>query len=128
MVAVAQEIPHTPTLEEINAVSLAIPHIAEVANHLIQYVCDEDLYWVFFGLGNFYEGQGLYILAEPWRQQCLSTAQDRLGDNHPDIAASLNNLAELYCSQGRYDQAESLYLQALELFKRLLGDYHPNIA
>ncbi|MEH2176542.1 tetratricopeptide repeat protein [Nostoc sp.] len=128
MVAVAKEIPETPTLEEINAVSLAIPHIAEVANNLIQYVSDEDLIWPFVGLGYFYEGQGLYTQAEPWYQQCLSTVQNRLGDNHPDFATSLNNLAGLYKSQGKYNQAEPLYLQALELRQRLLGDNHPDFA
>ncbi|MBE9208208.1 tetratricopeptide repeat protein [Nostoc sp. LEGE 06077] len=128
MVAVAQEIPETPTLEEINAVSLAIPHIAEVANHLIQYVSDEDLIWPFVGLSRFYEGQGLYTQAEPWCQQFLSTVQNRLGDNHPYVADSLNNLAYLYTYQGKYDQAEPLFLQVLELRQRLLGDNHPHVA
>jgi tetratricopeptide (TPR) repeat protein len=127
MVAVAKEIPDTPTLEEINAVSLAIPHIAEVANNLIQYVSDEDIISPFVGLGSFYEeGQGLYTQAEPWYQQCLSTVQRLLGDNHPDVAQSLNNLAKLYYSQGRYDQAEPLYLQALNIFEQSLGANHPN--
>ncbi|WP_414563424.1 MULTISPECIES: tetratricopeptide repeat protein [unclassified Anabaena] len=128
MVAVAKQIPQTPTLEEINVVSLAIPHLAEVADHLIQYVSDENLIWPFVGLGSFYEGQGLYTLAEPWTQKCLSTAKDRLGENHPDVASSLNNLALLYKSQGRYDQAEPLLVQALELDKRLLGENHPDVA
>ncbi len=128
MVAVAKQIPETPTLEEINAVSLAIPHIAEVANNLIQYVSDEDIISPFVGLGRFYEGQGLYTQAEPWRTQCLSTAQHRLGENHPDVAASLNNLANLYESQGKYDEAEPLFLQALELKQRLLGYNHPSVA
>ncbi|BAY91423.1 tetratricopeptide repeat protein [Tolypothrix sp. LEGE 11397] len=128
MVAVAKKIPGTPILEEINTVSLAIAHIAEVANNLIQYVSDEDIVWTFVGLIRFYEGQGLYTQAEPWNQQCLSTVQHRLGDNHPDVAASLNNLAGLYESQGKYDQAEPLYLQALELCKRLLGDNHRHVA
>ncbi|WP_224085533.1 tetratricopeptide repeat protein [Nostoc sp. MS1] len=128
MVAVAQEIPETPTLEEINAVSLAIPHIAEVANNLIQYVSDEYLTWPFIGLSRFYQGQGLYTQAEPWNQQCLSTVQNRFGDNHPSVATSLNNLAELYDYQGKYDQAEPLLLQALELRQRLLGDNHLDVA
>ena len=128
MAAVAKEIPETPTLEEINAVSLAIPHIAEVPNNLIQDVSDEDLIWPFVGLSRFYEGQGLYTQAEPWRKHCLSTAQNRLGDNHPSVATSLNNLAKLYDSQGKYEQAEPLLLQALELYKRLLGDNHPDVA
>jgi tetratricopeptide (TPR) repeat protein len=51
-----------------------------------------------------------------------------LGENHPDVANSLNNLAELYRSQGRYEEAEPLYLQALELGQRLLGENHPDVA
>ncbi|WP_130758765.1 tetratricopeptide repeat protein, partial [Microcystis aeruginosa] len=51
-----------------------------------------------------------------------------LGDNHPHVATSLNNLAGLYDSQGRYTEAEPLYLEALDLYKRLLGDNHPHVA
>jgi tetratricopeptide (TPR) repeat protein len=51
-----------------------------------------------------------------------------LGDNHPDVATSLNNLAGLYLSQGRYEEAEPLLLQALELDKQLLGDNHPHVS
>jgi tetratricopeptide (TPR) repeat protein len=51
-----------------------------------------------------------------------------LGDNHPDVATSLNNLAYLYKSQGRYPEAEPLYLEALDLRKQLLGDNHPDVA
>ncbi|MBE9052531.1 tetratricopeptide repeat protein [Nostocales cyanobacterium LEGE 11386] len=128
MVEVAKKIPRTLTLEKINAVFLVISHIAQVARHLIPHVIDEDLIWPFIALGKFYEGQGLYTLAEPWRQQCLSTAKDRLGDNHPDVATSLNNLAVIYYLQGCYDSAESLYIQDLELSKHLLGENHPNVA
>ncbi len=51
-----------------------------------------------------------------------------LGDNHPDVATSLNNLAGLYSSQGRYEEAEPLYVQALEMRKHILGDNHPLVA
>ncbi|GBE94969.1 tetratricopeptide repeat protein [Nostoc cycadae] len=128
VVAAAEKISDTPTLEEINAISFTVPHLAEVANHLIQYISDEDLFLPFLGLSRFYTGQGLYTQAEPWDMQCLSTVQNRLGEDHPDVANSLNNLAYLYNNQGRYDQAEPLYLQALELYKRLLGENHLGIA
>jgi tetratricopeptide (TPR) repeat protein len=49
-----------------------------------------------------------------------------LGDNHPDVASSLNNLAYLYESQGRYTEAEPLYLQALAIAEQALGENHPN--
>lgn len=51
---------------------------------------------------------------------------DRFGEDHPDVAASLNNLAGLYESQGRYEQVEPLYLRALQIFLKRLGQDHPN--
>ncbi|ODG98827.1 NB-ARC domain-containing protein [Nostoc sp. KVJ20] len=128
IVAVAKEIPETPTLEQINAVSFAIPHIAEVANNLIEYISDDDLIWAFVGNARFYEGQGLYDKAVSWREQRLEITKQRLGEEHPDVATSLNDLAQLYRSQGRYSEAESVHVQALALRRNLLGDEHPDVA
>ncbi|NCR42635.1 MAG: tetratricopeptide repeat protein, partial [Microcystis aeruginosa W13-11] len=128
MVEEAKTIPYTPTKEQVEAVALSIPHIAESATELEQWLEDENLIPSFGGLGNFYYGQGLYEQAELWYQQCLEVTHRRLGEEHPDVATSLNNLALLYESQGRYLEAEPLFLQALELYKRLLGDNHPNVA
>ncbi|WP_375470946.1 tetratricopeptide repeat protein [uncultured Nostoc sp.] len=128
MVAKAKEIPETLTRKVIESVEDTIPHIQEVAQNLIDVVKDEDLILVFVGLGKFYEGQGLYRLAEPWRMQCLSTVKTRLGEEHLHVAQSLNNLASLYYFQGNYTAAEPLYQQALAMRKRLLGDEHPDVA
>ncbi|MBD2519876.1 tetratricopeptide repeat protein [Nostoc sp. FACHB-973] len=127
MVAVAKDIPDTPILKQINDVSPAIPHLAEVANNLIQYVSDDDLIWVFNGNIRFYEAQGLYNQALTWCDQGLKVTKKRLGEEHPDVASILNNLAGLYSSQGRYSEAEPLYLQTLELGQRLLEEGHPNV-
>jgi tetratricopeptide (TPR) repeat protein len=54
--------------------------------------------------------------------------QKLLGDEHPDVATSFNNLAALYESQGRYSEAEPLFQQALALRQKLLGDEHPSVA
>ncbi|MBN3873261.1 MAG: tetratricopeptide repeat protein [Nostoc sp. JL33] len=128
MVAVAQDIPYSSTLEQITAVSPAIPHIAEVANHLIQYVNDNDLTGAFIGNARFYEGQGFYNQALPWYNQCLEVTKERLGEEHPFVAESLNNLALLYYSQGRYSEAEPLYIQDLALTRKLLGEEHLDVA
>jgi tetratricopeptide (TPR) repeat protein len=125
--AIASEIPQALTLEDIAKVTLAIPHLATVATHQRDALSDEDLPWVFTGIARFYEGQGIYAQAEPWYQGCLTATQERLGDRHPAVATSLNNLAGLYDSQGRYDAAEPLYLEALQLRKDLLGDRHPAV-
>ncbi len=69
--------------------------------------------------------QGKYNEAIPLAQQALAIWKQQLGDNHPDTAISLNNLAGLYTVQGRYSEAEPLYKQALAIHKQQLGDNHP---
>jgi len=128
MVAVAQDIPQTPTLIDLAQATLAIPHIEEVATVYQGWLSDDDLIWPFVGLGKFYEGQGAYEQALPWQTKCLLAARERFGDEHPSVATSLNNLAFLYDSQGRYSEAEPLYIEALVMRKRLLGDEHPDVA
>ncbi|MBW4592335.1 MAG: tetratricopeptide repeat protein [Brasilonema angustatum HA4187-MV1] len=128
MVEVAKKISDTPTHKEITALTPDIPHLAEVAQNLTDAVSDENLIWVFTAMGWFYKGQGLYALAKPWLEQCVSVIQSRLGQEHPYVASSYNNLAQLYESQGRYTQAEPLYIKALKLTQRLLGEEHPDVA
>ncbi|BAY77406.1 NB-ARC domain-containing protein [Nostoc linckia NIES-25] len=128
MVEVAKQIPQQPNREDIFNLTPHIPHLVEVATHLSQYLGDEDLIRPFTGLGWFYQGQGLYQQAEPWLQQCVKVAENRLGLEHSDIATSLNNLAALYKFTGRYREAEPMYQQALEMKKRLLGDNDPIVA
>ncbi|MEM9271783.1 MAG: tetratricopeptide repeat protein [Cyanobacteria bacterium P01_F01_bin.143] len=128
MIAIAESIPETPIQEDLKKVELAIPHLKNVAAELIDYVKDENLIWVYVGLGRFYEGQGAYNQAEPYRENNVQVCRNRLGEEHPVVAASLNNLATLYNSQGRYDEAKTLYLQSLEIKQRLFGEKHPSVA
>ncbi|NEO50901.1 MAG: tetratricopeptide repeat protein [Moorea sp. SIO4A3] len=128
IVAIAKDIPKTPIQSDILAITPAIPHLVEVATNQKDYLNDEDLIWPFVGLTSFYKGQGAYKQALPWCEQCLSTLRERLGEEHPAVVSSLNNLAVLYKSQGRYQEAEPLYLQALELRKLLLGEEHRDVA
>ncbi len=128
MVEIAQQMPDLLTPKDIESAKDVIPHLEEVAQTLTTVISNQDLLWLFDRLGSFYKAQGLYLPAEPWFVKCLSVAQAGLGDNHPAVATTLNNLAGLYYSQGRYNEAQSLYLQALELRKRLLGKEHPDVA
>ncbi|MCA2938111.1 MAG: tetratricopeptide repeat protein [Microcystis sp. M113S1] len=145
LLAIAQTIPQTPTLEQITAISPFIPHLEALAEDLAESpagesprqtylrqrqksIQDEDIGWIFTSLGRFYQGQGDYTSAEPWFEQCVEVVKSRLGDRHPDVASSLNNLAILYYSQGRYELAEPLYEETLTLYKELLGERHPLVA
>ena len=51
-----------------------------------------------------------------------------LGEEHPDTAASYNNLAYVYARQGEYGKAEALYGKALAISERVLGEEHPSTA
>jgi tetratricopeptide (TPR) repeat protein len=128
LVRVAPQIPDKPTREFVERVLPLIPHLAEVSTTLHPWVEDENLVWPFLGLGRFYAGQGAYAQAQPWFEHCLAVCRERLGEEHPAMAPSLNNLASLYKSQGKYEKAEMLLVQALDMNKRLLGEEHPNVA
>ncbi|NES03113.1 MAG: tetratricopeptide repeat protein [Okeania sp. SIO2F4] len=114
----AKKVPETPVKKEIEELALSIPHLAEIAIEMQQWLEDEDVIWLFVSLGRFYAGQGLYELGEPWYKECLDITRSRLGVEHPDVATSLNNLAGLYKSQGRYTEAEALFKEALEMRKQ----------
>ena len=72
--------------------------------------------------------QGLYGRAEPLFQRALAIQEAALGKNHPDVATSLNNLADLYMEQGLYGRAEPLYQRALAIREAALGKNHPDVA
>ena len=58
----------------------------------------------------------------------LAIREKQLGENHPDVAQSLNNLASLYESQGKYEEAEPLYRRSLAIKEKQLGEDHPDVA
>ena len=128
IVEIAYKIPKILTLSDINYFTPFISHIAETATLYQNWLSNEDLIWLFIGLGGFYNSQGAYAQALPWYQQCLSVAKKRLGAEHLDVAISLNKLAGIYCSLGRYEEAESLHSQELEIFEKPLKTEHPYIA
>jgi tetratricopeptide (TPR) repeat protein len=127
-IAIAETIPQTPVLADIERVSLAIPHLELLSQEMLDDIPDNSLLWAFVGLARFYQGQAQYNLAGRYYNNCLEAVQSRLGENHPDVAASLNNLAALYYSQGRYEEAESLRLKCLAIEKQTLGEEHPQFA
>ncbi|BDA72464.1 hypothetical protein CAL7716_066300 [Calothrix sp. PCC 7716] len=128
MAALAKQVPKSPSFVELQNIAPIVPHLTQVAKSMTKYLSDRDLCHPFVCLAKFYEAQGLYKQAEPWRLQCLSEAQSRLCIKHPtvDVAASLHGLAKLYKYQGRYTEAEPLFLQALELRKAIIGEYDQN--
>eukprot|EP00903_Cladosiphon_okamuranus_P006199 g6096.t1 len=52
----------------------------------------------------------------------------KLGPEHPEVAAVLNNLASILESQGKFAEAEPLYRRATEICETALGPEHPKLA
>ena len=74
------------------------------------------------------DDEGRYAEAEPLYKRSLAILEKALGPEHPDVAQSLNNLAELYRQQGRYADAEPLYKRSLAIREKALGPEHPDVA
>ncbi len=74
------------------------------------------------------EKGGQYDEAIPLAQRALAIREKALGPDHPDVAASLDALAELYLDKQAYARAEPLYERALVIREKVLGPDHPEVA
>ncbi len=61
-------------------------------------------------------------------KQILEIRSRELGEEHPDVAYSLNSLANLYYDKGDYATAEPLYQRALAIREKMLDLEHPDVA
>jgi tetratricopeptide (TPR) repeat protein len=128
IVAIAKTIRQTVTVADRSRVTGAVPHLEEVAAQWTEVLAGIDKLWCSIGLARFYESLSLWSEAERCQQRALAISEQQLGPDHPNTAASLNNLAGLYYSQGRYGDAEPLYGRALAIWEQQLGPDHPDTA
>jgi len=91
------------------------------ANIRVEVICSDDT-------AQALAAQGKYVEAEPLYLQALKIYQDVHGENHVDVAATLNNLGVLHRMHGQYTQAEPLLVRALEIKERVHGPDHPDVA
>ncbi len=69
---------------------------------------------------------GKYDQAIPPGERAIEIRESVLGSEHPDVAASLNNLGEVFRMKGDYTRTEQLYKRALEIREKALGPEHPD--
>jgi tetratricopeptide (TPR) repeat protein len=79
-------------------------------------------------MGNVYESLGLYDKAAGLLRDALEIRRRALGNEHPDVARTMNLLASVLYDKGDYAGAEALFRQTLALQRRLLGNDHPDVA
>lgn len=69
--------------------------------------------------------QEKFIKAEKLYLKALDLRHQALGNEHHDVAASLENLANLYDTRNNYAEAEHYYFWSLKIREKLSGPNHP---
>ncbi|MEM6427759.1 MAG: tetratricopeptide repeat protein [Deinococcota bacterium] len=108
--------------------------LAENANVVVTTANDlqimtEDLSGLCDRLGSYYQlALGEYNSAEALLRQAIEIDKTTIGENHPNYAIRLNNLALVLQATGQYKEAERLFRQAIEIDKTTIGENHPEYA
>ena len=71
--------------------------------------------------------EGKYVEAERLFKRALAIRLAKLGEDHPDVAATLANLALVTGLQGNYFEGVALYNRALAIQEEKLGKDHPDV-
>ncbi len=109
------------------------PLCAQLTPHLIA-VCKSSAAHDNWGLeradllvraGCYFQGRAAYARAEALFRNALSIREKLFGSQHPETAASLNNLAALLCAQGDAIGAQPLLERALKIFEEAFGPDYP---
>jgi tetratricopeptide (TPR) repeat protein/tRNA A-37 threonylcarbamoyl transferase component Bud32 len=79
-------------------------------------------------IGTVYLDLAEYTNAEAMHRQALTLRRQLFGDQHRDVASSLNNLGNSLEGQGRFREAESVLRQALSVRQKVLGAQHLDTA
>jgi len=72
--------------------------------------------------------QGRYKEAAEVAEEALTFTEETFGPDHPNVAVSLNKLAELYIAKGNYAEIEPLYKRILNICENAFGPEHPDVA
>ena len=108
-----------------------LPSASAVAEHIeLFHIKNKESGRLCHEIAVYLQDRARYAQAEPFYQQALHIRQQCLGMGHPDVAATLIELADLYRVQNKYDKAEPLYEQALHIREQHpdLGPEHPDVA
>jgi len=79
-------------------------------------------------IGSLHQAEGNMEAAETAYREALELREKHLPATHPDIAASLNNLANAVMFSGRPEEARGLLERAVALWTGALGPEHPLVA
>ncbi len=75
-------------------------------------------------LGNVYLDLGEYPNAAAMYREALALRRKLFGDEHPEVATALDQVAAALSQQGRKAEAETIFREALAMRRKLLGNEH----
>jgi len=79
-------------------------------------------------LGLHLDAKALFDEAEPFYRRALDIDEKSVGLEHPQVAVSLTNLAQLLQATNRMAEAEPLMRRALVIDEKSFGPDHPKVA
>jgi tetratricopeptide (TPR) repeat protein len=79
-------------------------------------------------MGNLYKDAGRLPEAEAALRRALASGRARSGEDHPNVAASMGNLAVVLEHESRFAEAEDIYKRTLAVDEKIFGSNHPATA
>lgn len=102
-----------------------LPHAQISATHIEEYaLAFPEAARLLTQAALYLSSHAQYGQAETFLRQALAIREQVLAPEHPDRAATLNDLGMLYLIQGKYQQATPLLEQTLKFREQLLGQEH----
>jgi tetratricopeptide (TPR) repeat protein len=104
------------------------PHVIAVVVYADAAGLAEPTFRLLNGLGLYLKARSRLREAELVHRRALTIIEGSFGEEHVQVATSLNNLASLLAVMNRPDEAEPLYLRALRICEKSLGPDDPQVA
>jgi tetratricopeptide (TPR) repeat protein len=79
-------------------------------------------------IGGVYLELGEYQKSEKMHREALALRRKVFGNEHRDVAFSLDRLATVLMETGRLPESEAMFRKVVELDRRLFGNEHPKVA
>ncbi len=103
-------------------------HVDAVSRHADAVGLAEPTARLMNQLGLYWLNRGQYHTAEPLMRRALHIDELSFGNDHPEVAICLNNLAQLLQATNRLAEAEPLMRRALDIDEISFGHDHPEVA
>ena len=113
----------------LDAFSLNLPHMLEIARHSERFLTDKDsqkkIAYIYNEAGVGLQEQGDYEKALGLYVKAFAIDEKVFGMEHPSTATTYNNIATVYVEQGNYKKALGLCEKALTINEKVFGMEHP---